>query len=561
MNNSGGAPIILCAINARYAHTSFGLRYLRAQLDPKIKPHTQICEYTISQNARDIVEALLKSGPGGSQPSVIGLGVYIWNTDRVLEVLQLLRLVAPEVLVILGGPEVSHETQSQQILNWCDLVFCGEADLEFARLLSTLFVDGDFLLKGNALKARAGLTQESNDQRGNKALVIKCADVEMKSLRLPYDEYTDADIAHRVLYVEASRGCPYKCEYCLSSLDKGVKNLETEHFLQAMKKLIDRGARQFKFVDRTFNLSPKISTQILEFFYEQSLEHELFLHFEMVPDRLPDEIKNWIKKFKPGALQFEIGIQTWNPQTAALVSRRQDYKKIVENLNFLSSETGVHMHTDLIAGLPGESLQSFAKGFDSLLAAGAQEIQVGILKRLKGTPIVRHDQEFGMVYQPFAPFQILKNNALTFEEVTQIARFSSYWDAFGNSGQFARTLETWKLQVAQNEGSFFWAFFEWSEFLYKRFGATHSIALLSMVEQFWLFVQKFEPVECERFRETLIQDYACGPQKRDVPKFLLSSEAGIKKTTHPKKQLSEKQNKVTSTLPKRQEQHAHRRSE
>ena len=174
-----------------------------------------------------------------------------------------------------------------------------------------------------------------------------------------------------------------------------------------MQVLLDRGARQFKFVDRTFNLNLKISQRILQFFLHRWTDG-LFLHFEMIPDRLPESLRTLIAEFPPGGLQFEIGVQTFNHRVGELISRRQDNAKLEDNFRFLREHTGVHIHADLIVGLPGESIDSFGTGFDRLLALRPQEIQIGILKRLKGTPIIRHDDEFAMVYSNHPPFEVLQ---------------------------------------------------------------------------------------------------------------------------------------------------------
>ena len=227
-----------------------------------------------------------------------------------------------------------------------------------------------------------------------------------------------------------------------------------------MQKLLDRGVSQFKFVDRTFNLNIASSKSILEFFRER-WRPGLFVHFEMIPDRLPDALREVIAQFPPGALQFEVGVQTFNDEVSKNISRRQDYGRLEENFRFLRGQTGVHVHADLIAGLPGETIESFAAGFDRLVELGPQEIQVGILKRLRGTPIVRHDQSWEMVYNPHPPYEILRNRLLDFAAMQRLGRFARHWDLVGNSGNFIETTPLlWK-----GETSAFAGLMKWSEWL------------------------------------------------------------------------------------------------
>ena len=256
---------------------------------------------------------------------------------------------------------------------------------------------------------------------------------------LPYDLYTDEDIAQRVIYVEASRGCPFTCEFCLSALDIPVRQFPLEQFLAAMGRLLERGARQFKFVDRTFNLNLRVSRAILDYFL-QRYQPGMFLHFELIPDRLPDSLKELIVQFPPGALQFEVGIQTFNDEVSELISRHQDNGLVEQNLSWLRDRTSVHVHADLIVGLPGESLDSFAAGFDRLVKLAPHEIQVGILKRLRGTPIVRHDAEWQMIYSPHPPYEVLQTKLLDFTTIQELRRFAKYWDTLANSGNFVETV-------------------------------------------------------------------------------------------------------------------------
>jgi radical SAM superfamily enzyme YgiQ (UPF0313 family) len=274
-------------------------------------------------------------------------------------------------------------------------------------------------------------------------------------------------VAHRIIYVEASRGCPFTCEFCLSSLDIPVRQTPLLSFLGEMQQLLDRGVRQFKFVDRTFNLNIATSRAILEFFLERHRPGN-FYHFEMIPDRLPDALREIIARFPPWRAAIRGRNQTFNPDVAGRIQRRQNYERLEDNLRFLREQTGVHIHADLIAGLPGESVESFASGFDRLAALRPQEIQVGILKRLRGTPIVRHDAEWQMVYNPHPPYEILQTRTIDFTAMQKLRRFARYWDLVGNSGNFVETTPL----IWSATGLPFNSFMQWSEWLHTRTG-TH----------------------------------------------------------------------------------------
>ena len=348
-------------------------------------------------------------------PESWGIGVYIWNVDAATRLVAELKRARPQVTVVIGGPEVSYEIDQQEIVRLADYVITGEADLAFAALCRDLL-----------------------DGRAPDRKVIAAPLPALDRVALPYNLYDDEDVAHRVIYVEVSRGCPYSCEFCLSSLEIPVRQFPLDRFLCAMQSLLDRGAQRFKFVDRTFNLNLRTSRAILEFFLER-YRPGLFLHFEMIPDRFPDSLRGVIQQFPAGVLQFEVGVQTFNEEVAELISRRQDNAKLEENLRFLRDETGVHVHADLIVGLPGESAESFAAGFDRLVALGPQEIQVGMLKRLRGTPIVRHDAAWQMAYSPAAPYEVLSTRLIDAEAIAALRRFARFWDLVANSGNFAES--------------------------------------------------------------------------------------------------------------------------
>jgi radical SAM superfamily enzyme YgiQ (UPF0313 family) len=486
------AEILLATLNAKYIHASFGLRYLLANLGD-LQPKAAIAEFDLQQRPLEIVERLL-----AYDPRVIGLGVYIWNVAPTTEVVGLLKRLRPEITVVLGGPEVSFETDEQEIVRLADYVIAGEADLKFAEVCQKI-------LGGEPPPAK----------------VIPAGLPDPASLVLPYDLYSEEDIAHRVLYVEASRGCPFTCEFCLSSLDVPVRQFPLPALLGALQQLLDRGARQFKFVDRTFNLNLRTSRALLEFFFER-IRPGMFLHFEMIPDRLPEALRELIVRFPSGVLQFEVGIQTFNEEVSRNISRRQDYSRLEDNFRFLRGRTGAHVHADLIAGLPGETLESFAAGFDRLAALGPQEIQVGVLKRLRGTPIVRHDASFAMVYAPQPPYEILRNKSIDFATMQRLRRFSRFWDLLGNNGNF---LESLPLLWAGGRSSF-WSFLALADWLHAAAGRQHSIALNRLAELLFRYLVEEAGLPRETVGGAICSDYRrCG---RETPPFLREFVSGEK---------------------------------
>jgi radical SAM superfamily enzyme YgiQ (UPF0313 family) len=479
------ADIVLTTLNAKYIHPAFGLRYLFANLG-HLQSRATLVEFDVNQRPVDILERVL-----AHNPAIIGLGVYIWNARAATDLVALLKRVRPGITVILGGPEVSFESENQAICRDADYIICGEADLKFAEVCAAI-------LEGHSPAQR----------------IIQADLPDFSRLALPYHLYSQDDIANRILYVEASRGCPFTCEFCLSSLDIPVRQVPLENFLAAMDHLLQRGARQLKFVDRTFNLNARVSSAILEFLWNR-YQPGMFFHFEMVPDRLPESLREIIQRFPPGSLQFEVGIQSFNPEVGAFIQRRQDYAKLEENLRFLREHTGIHIHADLIVGLPGETVQSFAAGFDRLVALRPHEIQVGILKKLRGTPIARHDGPWEMVYSQEPPYEILQNKLIDFLTMQRLRRFARYWDLVGNSGNFRQTL----LLLWTQAGSPFDAFLKWSDWLYDQTGRTDSIALSRLAELWFRYLTTIARLEPRAVAAKLLGDYS-RPGRNDIPRFL-----------------------------------------
>lgn len=433
--------ILLSTLNARYIHSAMGLRCLQANMGA-LEPETGLLEFVITQPPLEIVEQIL-----AQKPEIVGFGVYIWNVAETTQVVGLLKQVAPHLTIVLGGPEVSHEWDGQDIVQMADFVITGQADLAFAKLCQNIL--------------RGEIPAEK---------IIRAENPELGDLVMPYRHYTQEDVENRIVYVEASRGCPFKCEFCLSALEKNARPFDLDLFLSEMAVLHRRGVRHFKFIDRTFNLRIDTSCKILDFFLAR-LDGQTFLHFEVVPDKLPEPLRERLVKFPPGILQLEIGIQTFNPDVQNTISRRQDNDKSRDNLAWIRQNTHAHIHADLIAGLPGETLESLGDSFNQLVALNPQEIQMGILKRLRGSVITRHTQAYGMVYSPYPPYALLQNNLLDFNNMQRVVRFARYWDLIGNSGRF---LFTRPLLLGDQP---FGRFMRLSDWLHATTGQTHEFAL------------------------------------------------------------------------------------
>jgi radical SAM superfamily enzyme YgiQ (UPF0313 family) len=474
---NASAKIVLATLNAKFIHASFGLRYLYANLK-ELQDCCEIQEFTIKTRAIDIVEQILES-----KPDIVGFGVYIWNIVETTDVVSLLKVIAPEIKIVLGGPEVSYETEDQAIVASANYVLTGAADLSFYQLCKDI------------------LNNQAPEQK-----VLKCKPVALKDIELPYQYYTDADLKHRLLYVEASRGCPFKCEFCLSSLDTSSDPFELALFLEQMDILYQRGARNFKFIDRTFNLNIKTTMQIMQFFLDR-MSDDLYLHFEVVPDHLPRKLKELLTQFPQGSLQFEVGIQTFNQQVQANISRKQNNTKSKDNLIWLKDNTHAHIHADLIFGLPGETFDSFKESFNELYHCRPHEIQMGILKRLKGSPIIRHTESFDLRFNPLPPFNILSTDRVSFATMQRINRFARFWDMIGNSGRFKRSLP----QILSDKP--FDEFMAITEWVFNKTGQTHQINLKKLYEQVSQAVEELFPQKHSLFIAKLEADYVASKLK------------------------------------------------
>ncbi|TCW61726.1 B12-binding domain-containing radical SAM protein [Treponema sp. J25] len=454
--------ILLTTINAKWIHPSLALRLLKANLGT-LEEKTKILEFALRQPLEDKVRAILQE-----RPRILGLSVYIWNhlaTLRLIEALEeaWAQGIAPRPIIILGGPEVSFCDDRSPIIQKADLVIRGEGELAFRELCEGLLTDSSW--------------EQSPSIRHVAGKCIYTHPTPLDTIDPGYRLYTEEDLSQKITYVEASRGCPFGCEFCLSSLDRTVREFPLEPFLSWMEHLIQRGAKTFKFLDRTFNLDIDRARRIMEFFLER-LQPGMNVHFEMVPSIFSPQLQETLRRFPSGSLRIEVGIQTFTDHVARRIGRPSNPHKEMETLSFLRDHTKAIVHADLIAGLPGETLESFADSFNQLWTCGPTEIQLGILKKLPGTPIARHDTEWGMVYESNPPYEVLETRTMSKPSLDRIKNMARFWELIVNRGHFEDLLP----RLFPEKEPPFWPFLELSDYLLSRFGRNWGIERRSLRE-------------------------------------------------------------------------------
>lgn len=454
------SDILLATINAKWIHPSLALRLLRANLG-ELEDRSSILEFALRQPLAEKVEAIL-----AERPRILGLSVSIWNHEGTLELLQSLapRWAAGEgggrPLVVLGGPEAANLSDDAPLLAECDWLVRGEGEHAFRELCRALL---------STYTPEAGAHILSVSSSGRLRIVV-AAPVDPATIDPGYRLYTDEDLQRKLTYVEASRGCPFGCEFCLSSLDRKVRNFPLDRFLAEMRQLFARGAHAFKFLDRTFNLEMERAGAIMDFFLAQ-LAPASYVHFEMVPSRFPDGLRKTLSRFPAGSLRLEVGIQTFAPEVAATIGRPSDPDKELDALHFLRFQTTAIVHADLIVGLPGETLESFGRGFDRLWSARPTEIQVGVLKRLPGAPLARHDRPFRMCYADAPPYEVMSTSAMSEAELDKAKNFARFWELIVNRGHFPEIIPD---LLPEGEAAFN-RFMALSDALMARFGRNWGI--------------------------------------------------------------------------------------
>lgn len=423
--------ILLVAINAKYIHSNLAVYSLYANAG-EAKNNIEIAEYTINHYLDDILADIYKK-----TPDVIAISCYVWNINLIKMLVPELKKVLPKAHIWLGGPEVSY--YPEKVINELPAVtgvMLGEGERTFAELSALYLLDNNNETVSSKFSSIGGICLRN--ERGIIVYTAQRQEAEFKDYKFMYSDLSDFE--NRIIYYESSRGCPFHCAYCLSAADNKLRFKDLSTVFDELKFFMDNKVKQVKFVDRTFNSNKEHAMAIWQFILDNDNQITNF-HFEVEADILNDEELNLLEKMRPGLVQLEAGVQSTNIETLKAINRRADFAKIAENVKKIKSFNNIHMHLDLIAGLPYEGLESLKKSFDDVYGIGPDNLQLGFLKLLKGTPIYEKAEEYGIVYKQNANYEVLKTNWMGYDELLKLKDVEKVLEIFYNSGQFKNCLK------------------------------------------------------------------------------------------------------------------------
>lgn len=453
--------IMLTTLNAKYIHSSLALRYLRSYAKAEF-PDIELVEYTINDLTLNIVADINKR-----KPDLVAFSCYIWNIRETIDVVRNLKKIHPDLPIILGGPEVSYDTD-QWLKNhpYFDVIVMGEGEQTFLELCQA-YAEAKQTGEAPKLKEVAGIAYREEDRVRFSLPRAQLED--LNTIPSPFVDNLD-ELNNRVVYFEASRGCPFKCQYCLSSIEDGVRYFDLERVRADLLRLIRRGVKTIKFVDRTFNIHKKYAMEIFQFLIDN--HNGTIFQFEITADILkPDVVDFLAEHAPPGIFRFEIGVQSTNDETNRLVQRLQRFDKLSYTVQKIKASGKIAQHLDLIAGLPEEDYHSFRKTFNDVFALRPEELQLGFLKMLRGTGVRARAANHGYIYMDEAPYEILGNNVLSFDDMQKIKRVEDMLEKYWNAHRMDYTLEWVISRYFETPFDFFQAFGDhWEEKGWNRLG-------------------------------------------------------------------------------------------
>jgi anaerobic magnesium-protoporphyrin IX monomethyl ester cyclase len=448
--------VICSTLNAKFIHTNLAIRYLKAYAAPEFV--IKIKEYTIKDPVLNIVSDLYQQNP-----AVIGFSCYIWNIEETIKVVKMLKKIDSSLLIVLGGPEVTYDTMEwMEKIPEVDFIVVGEGEQTFKQLLMEIESTKNYQnVNGIAYRHEDGV-----------AATPQMNKLDLKELPSPYRFAEDiSNLGKRVTYIETSRGCPFNCQFCLSSIEVGVRYFDREKIKEDIRYLMDQGAKTIKFVDRTFNISRSYAMDMFRFLIDERKPGVVF-QFEITADIMRPEVIEFLNKEAPkGLFRFEIGVQSTNDYTNELVMRKQNFEKLTRTVTMVKDGGKIDQHLDLIAGLPEEDYTSFRKTFNDVFELRPEELQLGFLKMLRGTGVRLRADEHQYIFMDHSPYEILGNKVLSFQDIIKIKQVEDVLEKYWNDHRMDTTVEYLVINVFPTPFDFFQQFGSyWDEQGWSRIG-------------------------------------------------------------------------------------------
>ncbi|MEK5040881.1 B12-binding domain-containing radical SAM protein [Sporosarcina sp. FSL K6-3457] len=435
--------IVLSTLNAKYIHTNLAIRYLKSYALPEY--NSVLAEYTIKDPTMNIVSDLYQK-----TPDIVGFSLYIWNVEETIKVIRMLKKVKPDVKIIAGGPEVTYDYDFWlERVPEIDVIVIGEGERTFKQLLDAYAGTAD-------LSTVQGIAYRKDNQQKFTAPGPK---LDLRELPSPFRFDEDiAELGKRVTYIETSRGCPFSCQFCLSSIEVGVRYFNRDAIKDDIRYLMANGAKTIKFVDRTFNISRSYAMEMFQFLIDEHVPGTVF-QFEITGDIMRPEVIHFLNDNAPaGLFRFEIGVQSTNDLTNELVQRRQNFEKLSRTVTMVKEGGKIDQHLDLIAGLPEEDYASFRNTFNEVFAMRPEELQLGFLKLLRGTGLRIQAEQYGYTFVDQAPYEIFSNNVLSFDDIIRIKHTEDVLEKYWNDNRLPRTVEYLVSEVFETPFDFFQQF-------------------------------------------------------------------------------------------------------
>ena len=497
--------VTLVGINAKYIHSNLAVRFLKSYTE-NLNYECEIMEFSINDQIERILEEILRS-----KPKIVALSCYIWNREYIMTIASLIKLVDSKIEIIYGGPEVSYDCEAFLDNNVGDYVIEGEGEETYREFINWKIKceKNSQECNTNSIENILGIYYRNNNKicyNGKRPLM------DINKVVFPYSE---EKFTKKIVYYEASRGCPFSCKYCLSSTSHGVRFLNAERVKKELKFMVDKKVQLVKFVDRTFNCNSKFAKEIWQ--YLINLKCDTTFHFEISADLLTSQELDILSKAPKGRFQFEVGVQTTNPVVLNNISRFVTFDEIKDKVSKVKKIGTINQHLDLIAGLPGENYESFKQSFNDVYSIHAEVIQLGFLKLLKGSGMMSEISKWGMVYSPYPPYEILKTRDISYEELVKLKRVEKMVDKYYNSQKFSTILK----YFVEKFNTSFEFYYELGLFFYEKGYLGRSISSADYYKIFIEFDEEKLKEESFVLKEIVKYDYLKYNKKKWLPTFLV----------------------------------------